>query len=231
LRSPATLSLGGLRRTLLVSAALGALGALVWGPLVVEALAQAHPSVGRLLPAGDTGRVYTALAVAVPLLLAAALQVSAARRVPTHTPATTLAEYAAAAGRPPGSTLRWALPLVALGALLVALNLGALGLLLVCAFLAGAGSVAFLVAYLTMGETLARHGVGGLWEGLATIWDYASATRHLFSAELHLLDGTLLDPIWGALAVFVLLYVAPTALAVWTLRRAPTDVARTRPAP
>ncbi len=221
LRGPASLRWGALRLALALWAALAALGALVWTPLIVEALARAHPSLGRLLPGGDTARVWTALVVAAPLLIAAALQAAAARRVPAAYASETLAQHLAAEGRAPALTLRWALPVWALAALLVALNLGVLGLLLLCGALAGAGSVVFLVAYLPSCGLAGYHGFSGFWEGLATLWDYAMALRRLFSAELHLLDGTLADPLWGALLVLALGYVAPTIVALWTLRHAP----------
>lgn len=214
LRSPETLRWGGLRVALLVSAALGALGALVWGPLALEALGGAHPALGRLLPAGDTARVLTAFVLAVPLLVAAALQVSAARRVPAHLADRTLAEQAAAVGRPLGPTLRWALPLWSLAALLVGLNLAVYGLLLVGAGLAGAGIVVVFGVYVAQG-----HDWDAFSQSAGSIWDYATAPFHLLSAELKVLDGTLMDPIWGALLVFTVFYVAPTAVAVWTLRR------------
>lgn len=218
---PATLRWGTLRVVLLTFAALGVLGALLWAPLVLDSVAEAHPLLHHLLPPGDMPRVYAALAVAVPLLLIAALQVSAARRLPTSLANRHIGAGEGAAMARAGAAVRGALVLVTVAQLLIALNIGAFAVLLVCAGLAGVGSVAFLVAFVTIPEMLIAHGVGGLWEGLATIWDYASLMRHFFAAELHLLDGTYVEPIVGAVVVFTLYYLAPAVLAVWALRHAP----------
>lgn len=218
LRRPETLRWGGLRVALFLSAALGALIAVVWVPGTLEALGHAHPALRRLLPAGDTARATMAFVLAIPLFVAAALQVSAARRVPAHLRDRTLAEQAAAVGRPVGPALRWALPLWSLAALLVALNLALYGLLMISGAL---GVLAILGAVSQCGvqgqdwDTFSQH--------VAAIWDLANAPAEIFSAEIKVLDGTLMDPIWGMLLFFAVFFVAPTAVAVWTLRRMRAD--------